>query len=259
MTRPRRQKDETTRLAPLRKDPPGVRGAGPTFDQVTRLARELFHTEMAALSLAEDQHYALTHPRAGAWSEDVARAPGAGSPFEVLNEFGGLLEREIQSFEASSIDALTGLTNRSGLLTLGEEMLSISLSADEGAALLFIGLEGVPRIRDRFGAKAGDQALRDLARILEGNFRGSDLVARLGGDEFSVLMTPYSDQTDDFTAAARLDAAITRYNESGDVPWALRISVGGARCLPGMGLDRLLSLADERMIDARARMRALRE
>lgn len=259
MTRPRRPKDESRRLATRRNDPPVVAGAGPTFDQVTRLARELFHTEMAALSLAEDQHYALTHPRPQAWGDDAARTPNAGPPFEALNEFGSMLERQIQSFEASSIDALTGLTNRSGLLTLGEEMLSISLSADEGAALLFIGLEGVPRIRDRFGAKAGDQALRDLARILEGNFRGSDLVARLGGDEFSVLMTPYSDQIDDFTAAARLDAAITRYNESANVPWALRISVGGARCLPGMGLDRLLTVADARMIDARARMRALRQ
>ncbi len=172
---------------------------------------------------------------------------------DLLRDLGRTLEREIQRFEASSFDALTGLANRSGLLSLGEEMLSISQSADEGAAVLFIDLDDIEPINERFGARAGDQALRDLARILEGNFRGSDLVARLGADEFCVLMAPYSDQSDDFGVSSRVQAAIDRYNETAGVPWALHVHIGGARCQPGMGLDRLLSLADARMIEARQR------
>ncbi len=181
-----------------------------------------------------------------------ARGPGADD-LDTLRDLGCTLEREIERFEASSFDALTGLANRSGLLSLGEEMLSISQSADEGAAVLFIDLEDFKPINERFGTMAGDQALRDLARILEGNFRGSDLVARLGADEFCVLMAPYNDKSDDFGVTSRVQAAIDRYNETAGVPWTLHVHIGGARCQPGMGLDRLLSLADARMTEARER------
>lgn len=320
MTRPRRPKDETKRLATLRSAPLAGVKAGPTFDEVTRLARELFSTEMAALSVVEDQHQVfaagldapvetrrdasfcahtigrdevLAVPDAAADAR-FADAPlvvhdasvrfYAGAPLstrngsrvgalcvlgheprevvpadlDALRDLGRALEREIQRFEAASFDALTGLTNRSGLLTLGEEMLAISRSADEGAAVLFIDLEGVRPINERFGEKAGDQALCDLARILEGNFRGSDLVARLGGDEFCVLMAPYTDETENFAVTNRVQAAIDRYNETAGVPWSLHVNIGGARYQPGMGLDRMLSLADARMIEARNRRRALR-
>lgn len=202
-----------------------------------------------------DETGSLTTP----CSSDVSCLLAHDSPsaerddLDTLRDLERTLEQEFQRFEATSFDALTGLANRSGLLSLGEEMLSISQSADEGVAVLFIDLQDITPINERFGAKAGDQALRDLARILEGNFRGSDLVARLGDDAFCVLMAPYSDESDDFGVSSRVQAAIDRYNETAGVPWTLHVHIGGARCQPGMGLDRLLSLADACMTEARER------
>jgi len=202
-----------------------------------------------------DETFSLATPRSSerACLLDVESPTSGRDDLDVLRDLGRTLEREIERFEATSFDALTGLANRSGLLSLGEEMLSISQSADEGAAVLFIDIEDITPINERYGAKAGDQALRDLARILEGNFRGSDLVARLGDEEFCVLMAPYSDESDDFGVSSRVQAAIDRYNETAGVPWTLHVHIGGARCQPGMGLDRLLSLADARMTEARER------
>jgi diguanylate cyclase (GGDEF)-like protein len=175
-----------------------------------------------------------------------------------LRDLGMQLEREIESFESASFDELTGLTNREGLMALGEEMLSISRTADEGAALLCVDLEGTRPINDLYGHAAGDRALRDLARILEGNFRASDLVARVGGDEFCVVMAPYTDESDAFAVAARVQAAIDAYNESSGAPWKLRVHIAGARYEPGMPLERLLALADARLAEARALRRARR-
>ena len=53
--------------------------------------------------------------------------------------------------------------------------------------LFYIDLDGLKLINDQFGHHEGDQALRNIAVILEETFRSSDLIARLGGDEFTVL------------------------------------------------------------------------
>lgn len=176
----------------------------------------------------------------------------------ILRDLSVTMEKEIQSFEAANFDPLTGLTNRSGLLALGEEMLNISRSADEGVAVLFVDLDGMRPINERFGREAGDQALQDLARILEGNFRASDLVARVGGDEFCVVMAPYVGENESFLVTNRVQQAIDAYNESADVPWALGINIGGARYEPGMRFELLLALADARMIEARSHRRSQR-
>ena len=174
----------------------------------------------------------------------------------ALHDLGRTLEREIQSFEAASIDPLTGLTNRSGLIALGEEMLSISRSADEGAAVLFVDLAGTRPINDRFGRAAGDRALCDLARILEATFRASDLVARVGDDEFCIVMAPYADASEDFVVTSRVRRAVDAYNDSSGAPWTLDVNIGGVRCTPGVRLERLVALADARMAEARACRRA---
>ena len=43
-------------------------------------------------------------------------------------------------------------------------------------------------INDSFGHKAGDQALIEVANLLVGGVRKSDVVARIGGDEFGILL-----------------------------------------------------------------------
>ena len=181
-----------------------------------------------------------------------------GEHLSALHDLGRVLEREIQSFEAASIDPLTGLANRSGLMALGEEMLSISRSADEGAAVLFVDLAGARPINDRFGHAAGDRALRDLARILEATFRASDLVARVGDDQFCVVMAPYADASEGFVVTSRVQRAVDAYNDSAGVPWTLGVNIGGVRCTPGMRLERLVALADARMAEARSLRRASR-
>lgn len=198
-----------------------------------------------------------TRAAAGGVIPATSRAANDTRPADAddLRALGRQLEREIESFESASFDELTGLTNREGLLALGEEMLSIARSADEGAALLCVDLEGTGPINARHGREAGDRALRDLARILEACFRASDLVARAGDDEFCVVMAPYADDAEVVAVAARVRGAIDAYNETSGAPWRLGAHIGVARYQPGMPLERLLALAGARVAEARAELR----
>lgn len=82
-------------------------------------------------------------------------------------------------------DHLTGLMNRAGF----EQLLIDSVGADpRGHALLYMDLDRFKHVNDRAGHAAGDQLLREVARIIERNVRPGDLCARLGGDEFCLLL-----------------------------------------------------------------------
>jgi diguanylate cyclase (GGDEF)-like protein len=56
------------------------------------------------------------------------------------------------------------------------------------AALIYLDVDRLKPINDRYGHAAGDAVLQAIARKLIEHVRMSDTVARLGGDEFGVLL-----------------------------------------------------------------------
>ena len=90
--------------------------------------------------------------------------------------------------ELSMRDHLTGLFNRNGFFTLGEQSLEMTQRLDKRYTVLFIDLDNLKVINDQFGHSSGDEALKTLANILQDRLRQADVIARIGGDEFAVLM-----------------------------------------------------------------------
>jgi len=96
--------------------------------------------------------------------------------------------RVVASLQSIALtDTLTGLYNRHGFVTIGDEQLKLAQRNGHPVALAFVDLDGMKRINDELGHEYGDQALIATARILKSTFRASDLIARLGGDEFIVM------------------------------------------------------------------------
>jgi len=87
--------------------------------------------------------------------------------------------------------------------------------------------ENLQTLRDGFGPGAADHALRDIATLLAGSCRRSDLVARLGPAQFAVLAV------DAIAPSApvmcqRLEKHLAVHNQTRS-PWGpidLRLSVG---------------------------------
>ena len=85
-------------------------------------------------------------------------------------------------------DALTGLTNRRRFEELlADEVARASRSHRDGMMLL-IDIDGLKDVNDTLGHAQGDELLKNMAELIGGRARETDVVARIGGDEFAVLM-----------------------------------------------------------------------
>lgn len=97
-----------------------------------------------------------------------------------------LLARQLR-YQATH-DPLTDLFNRREF----EQALTQSISRvgryTETAVLLYMDLDNFKVVNDTCGHAAGDELLKEVATILKGRLRNSDLLARLGGDEFGAIL-----------------------------------------------------------------------
>ena len=87
----------------------------------------------------------------------------------------------------SLLDDLTGLYNRRGFFTLAGQQKKLSLRKNEKMLLVYIDVDHLKKINDKFGHRVGSLALIETANIIKETFRKSDIAARIGGDEFVVL------------------------------------------------------------------------
>jgi len=89
--------------------------------------------------------------------------------------------------EHAQIDPLTGLANRRGLdERLAQEWARL-LRHGGCLSVIMADLDDFKRVNDQFGHPAGDEVLRQVARLLADGCRESDMPARYGGEEFVVI------------------------------------------------------------------------
>jgi len=162
-----------------------------------------------------------------------------------------LRRREEQLRMLSLADDLTGLYNRRGLFALGEHAMRSARRHKTGLNVLFLDLDGLKNINDRFGHGLGDQALRDVAAVLRGAIRESDVVARAGGDEFVVLVEDEPQAAQEL--ARRLERRIAAANARGEQRYKLEVSLGIVFWHPDekATLQELIERADQRMYAAK--------
>src|SRR5690606_1468114 len=84
-------------------------------------------------------------------------------------------------------DLMTGLANRAAYENAIERLYA-SREQDGPHALVMLDLDEFKAVNDSCGHAAGDELLKQLAKLLQTVTRRTDMVARLGGDEFAVLM-----------------------------------------------------------------------
>ena len=99
-------------------------------------------------------------------------------------------ERHLADLEALTLsDPLTGLGNRRALeRELARTMLR-SRRLDHPLSLLFLDVDDLKLVNDRFGHAAGDETLRALGHVVRQCSRdGADSGYRVGGDEFVLIV-----------------------------------------------------------------------
>jgi diguanylate cyclase (GGDEF)-like protein len=152
----------------------------------------------------------------------------------------------------ASQDPLTGLKNRRRF----EEDLRAELARSHRygvpGALLMLDLDHFKQVNDTLGHPAGDRVLAEIAAVLRGRARETDVLARIGGDEFAIVL-PRCDLGEAEEVADEIATAIReRMSAERGVP-PITASIGIAPFGTGRRLscESVLGRADAAMYEAK--------
>lgn len=151
---------------------------------------------------------------------------------------------------------LTGLRARGYFEEALEQEAHRALRQSSQCGLLLIDLDDFKSINDRYGHHAGDDVLRQFARVLTHELRDVDTAARYGGDEFGVIL-PDTTEAGVRMVADRIRDAVRRHPfriPETELQVQIGLSIGIALC-PGDERDgrQLLRAADLALYQAKRR------
>jgi len=148
-------------------------------------------------------------------------------------------------------DPLTGLANYGHLVDVLEGEVQRSLRTERPFAVVFLDMDHLKMINDRYGHLIGSRALWRIAAVLRKACRSIDTAARYGGDEFALVL-PESDE-----AAAQLVARRVMELLAADTQQPLVSVSTGIATFPkdGNSAEALLNTADRMLYEAKSRAR----
>jgi diguanylate cyclase (GGDEF)-like protein len=147
----------------------------------------------------------------------------------------------------SATDALTGLENRRAFdRTLNEES-SRTERLHSPLSLAIIDVDQFKLFNDEFGHLAGDEALQQVALVLQAQARTYDHVARYGGEEFAVIL-PDTSQESALIVAERIRAAVQGFKWSHK---PVTVSIGVATTTKVADSMTILERADRGLYQAK--------
>lgn len=121
--------------------------------------------------------------------EDEEERLFTADELDFMSAFGEQVTLALTTARSATMDGLTNLANhRFFYERLGNE-LARGQRYSTPVSLLMIDIDDFKELNDTFGHPAGDQALRQIGRLLAGSLRhGVDTPARYGGEEFAVIL-----------------------------------------------------------------------
>ena len=153
-----------------------------------------------------------------------------------------------EAVRMSTIDPLTGLSNRGHFFAALEREISRSQRTGRRFCLLMMDLDELKAVNDRYGHFHGDRVLRSVGEVIRSSVRRIDLAARYGGDEFVALL-PETDPTGAWVLAEKVRLGVGELAiEVDGSPLKTSLSVGVVTHPDdGETADELMIKADEAM------------
>lgn len=122
----------------------------------------------------------------------IAGRAGESLTADARASFASMLQPAVVRVSRIELDAitdgLTGLYNHRYLHERLHEELERARRLDCPLAVLICDLDQFAEYNERSGYSAGDEALRDVAHIIEESVRTIDIAARYSGEEFAVAL-----------------------------------------------------------------------
>ena len=157
-------------------------------------------------------------------------------------------------------DALTGLYNRFGFQQLGNQFFERQKKKGEPIFIMFIDLDHLKKINDKFGHEKGDFAICSVAKAIRKYCDPECIACRTGGDEFVVIQKQMLTQVQN-QLKINIQQELKQIEKETDFPYALEVSIGEVLTDPDsdLGFEDYVRLADEKMYQEKVNRRANRE
>jgi diguanylate cyclase (GGDEF)-like protein len=153
-----------------------------------------------------------------------------------------------RNLSESDSDSLTGLANRSALLTF----LNAFIQENKGEAklsLIMIDIDMFKKINDAMGHQVGDTVLKQFAGLLKDTANFANLIARIGSDKFLLALC------EPISVAFNLAEMIRTLTESKDswvVNTSITVSIGVAQYQDEKTAEQFLKKVDTCMYAAKS-------
>jgi diguanylate cyclase (GGDEF)-like protein len=180
-------------------------------------------------------------------SEEELEKARSELELKVMERTFELMETNRRLKELSITDGLTGLFNQRYFLLELEKECRKALRYERSLALLLLDIDHFKAVNDRYGHPCGDHVLKNVAALLKGCLRNSDIAARCGGDELAIIL-PETNKPKASKVAEKLRRQLGKnsFTWNGD-SFGITCSIGVA-AVPDMGIDNwnaLLESADK--------------
>ena len=153
-------------------------------------------------------------------------------------------------------DGLTGLANRRFFDEVLEKESRRATRGDAPLSLVMIDVDHFKAYNDAHGHQAGDDCLRQVARVLKNSVvRPGDLAARYGGEEFAVIL-PSTDTVGAARVAEKMRVGVEGLKETDVEPQLaerVTISLGVTTVVQNQNPDpaQIISTADKALYEAK--------
>lgn len=108
-------------------------------------------------------------------------------------------------------DSLTGLWNHGYFQYMLQTELERTKAINIPLSIVMIDIDDFKKYNDTLGHQAGDQILKDVAKLLRDYSRKMDWVCRYGGEEFSIIL-PQTNKKEAIMIAERLREAVEKHH-----------------------------------------------
>ena len=123
----------------------------------------------------------------------------------------------------SLLDPLTNAANWRYFEEYSHRELQRIRRAKKAVTLVYFDLDNFKEINESLGHDVGDDLLRTVSEIIQGNLRPSDMLARVGGDEFVILLSETDFNGTEIVLTRIRESVLSEMKNHG---WNITLSIG---------------------------------
>lgn len=176
----------------------------------------------------------------------------SASEISILSNFAKLVVDELELRQVLSTDQLTGTMSRAAWFDVAANEVTRTRRYNRALCLLVLDIDHFKLVNDRLGHTAGDAVLRQVAQVVLGQLRQSDILGRFGGEEF-VMLLPETILADAVVLADRVRETVRQASYPGYKNLRCTISIGAAELsVTDDKIGKLFERADQAVLRAKA-------